>query len=448
MTTMTHGNIEHTARLKFLRITEETGALLRDFWKVAEPALSEVLDGFYHHLTSEPELARLVGNQAPRLKSAQRAHWERLFSGRFDEGYLQGVRSIGLVHKKIGLEPRWYIGGYAFVLCQLQALAVKAFHRQSAHLAKILAAVNVAVLLDIDIALSVYQEAILVEREERQRKIAAAIAEFDAHVDQALNTVTNAASLMQTNAQGVAANASEATRQATAAAAASEQASQNVQNVAGAADELAASIAEIGRQVSQAAAITRRAVDQADETNRSVQGLAAAAQKIGDVIALIQDIASQTNLLALNATIEAARAGESGKGFAVVAAEVKNLAAQTAKATEEIAEQVSAIQQATTESVGVIREIGSTIVSVNDIAAAIASAVEEQNGATREIARSVQEAAGGTHEVSSSIAGVTRSAGETGEKATAMLNAAANLNGQAGSLKKQVQAFFATIRAA
>jgi murein DD-endopeptidase MepM/ murein hydrolase activator NlpD len=186
-----------------------------------------------------------------------------------------------------------------------------------------------------------------------------------------------------------------------------------VQTVAAAAEELNASIAEIGRQVQSASTMAGGAVQQAEKTNQQVQGLAEAAQKIGDVVKLISDIAAQTNLLALNATIEAARAGDAGKGFAVVASEVKNLATQTAKATEEISQQIASIQAATGEAVGAIQGIGKTIVEINQVASSIAAAVEEQNASTREIARNVQETSAGTQEVSSNIDG--RDAGGGGD---------------------------------
>jgi methyl-accepting chemotaxis protein len=176
--------------------------------------------------------------------------------------------------------------------------------------------------------------------------------------------------------------------------------------------------------------------------------LAEAAQKIGDIVRLINDIAGQTNLLALNATIEAARAGEAGKGFAVVAAEVKSLANQTAKATDEIAAQITAIQGATQNAVGAIKGIGKTIAEINEIATGIASAVEEQGAATQEIARNVQQAAAGTQDVSSNIAGVTQAAGETGRSSAEVLAAAGDLSKHADVLRRQVDGFFQRIRSA
>ncbi|MBM3523830.1 MAG: chemotaxis protein, partial [Alphaproteobacteria bacterium] len=220
------------------------------------------------------------------------------------------------------------------------------------------------------------------------------------------------------------------------------------QTVAAASEELSASIAEIARLVSDSTTISAAGVKEATETNAKVEGLAAAAQKIGEVVKLISDIAAQTNLLALNATIEAARAGEAGKGFAVVAAEVKNLANQTARATDDIGQQISAIQGATGESVAAIQAIGRTIGKMSEIAAAVATAVTEQRGATQEIARNVQEASKGTNEVSENIGGVSQAAREAGEGAGAVMKASDGLARQGEELGRQVGAFLASIRAA
>jgi methyl-accepting chemotaxis protein len=218
--------------------------------------------------------------------------------------------------------------------------------------------------------------------------------------------------------------------------------------VAAAAEELTASIGEIGRQVAQSSKITSKAVDDAKRTDTIVRALAESAEKIGNVVGLITDVASQTNLLALNATIEAARAGDAGKGFAVVASEVKNLANQTGKATEEIDAQITHIQAATKEAVEAIRGISATIEEVSAISTTIAAAVEEQGAATAEIARNVQQTTQAAQEVTVGISGVSQAASETGEAAGHVLAAASDLSKQAEQLSGEVHTFVAGVRAA
>jgi len=271
---------------------------------------------------------------------------------------------------------------------------------------------------------------------------------FEASVSGVVQAVSSQASQMESAAQFMSTTAEETTKQASAVAAASEQSSANVQTVASATEELSSSVAEISRQVSHSSQITATAVSEASKANAMVQGLAGASSKIGEIVALINDIADQTNLLALNATIEAARAGEAGKGFAVVAAEVKNLATQTSKATEEIGAQINGVQGATQDAVCAIASISKTIGEIDQIANTIAAAVEEQGAATQEIARNVEEAAKGTQEVSSNIGGVTEAANGTGAAAGQVLTAARSLTGQSTQLKNVVQQFLAGVKAA
>jgi methyl-accepting chemotaxis protein len=229
---------------------------------------------------------------------------------------------------------------------------------------------------------------------------------------------------------------------------ASAQASDNVQTVAAAAEELSSSMNEINRRLAHASTVVGRAADNGQQSNAKVQSLAAAAQKIGEVVSLINEIASQTNLLALNATIEAARAGESGRGFAVVASEVKTLASQTAKATEDIRAQIAAVQAETSGAVEGIRSICATIQEVDEISAAIASAVGQQGAATQEIAQNVQQAAARTGDVSNNISGVTTGIAATGTAAREVLASAAGLARQSQALRSEVDRFLANIRAA
>jgi methyl-accepting chemotaxis protein len=286
------------------------------------------------------------------------------------------------------------------------------------------------------------------QREVRQRRVEALIGEFRTSVSQSLAAVGDNAARMDGTAKSLSGIAHAASSQATGAAAASEEASANVQNVAGAAEELSSSIREIGQQVENATTVVRKAAELSRNSNGEIEALAGAAQKIGDVVGLIQAIAAQTNLLALNATIEAARAGEAGRGFAVVASEVKSLATQTAKATEEIGQQIAAIQQSTEKSVASVRTITSTMQEVDGFTTAIAAAVEEQGAATEEISRNVQMAARGTEELTQNVSGVTGAIGETSRAAQDVLDASSQLGSQANALKHEVDRFLSEVAAA
>jgi methyl-accepting chemotaxis protein len=296
------------------------------------------------------------------------------------------------------------------------------------------------------------------ERETEQKNAEAAVerrtlmdrlaGEFQKVIGNIVGTVSSASSELATAATTLTETAETTQKLSTAVAAASEEASSNVQTVATATEEMASSIGEIGRQVQESSQIAGQAVAQARKTDDRIIKLAQAASRIGDVTQLITSIAEQTNLLALNATIEAARAGEAGKGFAVVAQEVKQLASQTAKATSEISGQIAEMQAATQESVAAIKEIGGTIARISDIAASIAAAVDQQGAATQEITRNVQQAAGGTAKVADNISEVSDGAAKTGTASAEVLAAAKALSGQSDRLKAEVDKFLATVRAA
>jgi methyl-accepting chemotaxis protein len=293
------------------------------------------------------------------------------------------------------------------------------------------------------------QDALKQQSETEKKDLMVQLADkFEQDVRASLDNLARSASGMRTTSQGLSTTASAASHQATTVAAAAQQATVNVQTVASATEELSSSVIEIGRQVTQSTVIAGKAVDEASHTNVTVQGLSAAATKIGDVVRLISDIASQTNLLALNATIEAARAGDAGRGFAVVAHEVKSLASQTAKATEEISTQVATMQSATADAVHAIESISGTISSINEIATTIASAVEQQGAATREIARNVHQAAQGTGQVSDNIVGVNQAAAETGDAADQVLRSAEDLSQHSAALRTEINRFLAGVRAA
>ena len=285
----------------------------------------------------------------------------------------------------------------------------------------------------------------IVERKSAMNRIAA---DFEKSIGGIVTGAASAASEMRRSAQTLSTIAKETTQQSASVAAAAQQATTNVQTVATAAEELSTSGQEISRKIAHSSSIAQGAVAQADRTNAMVEGLLKSTQKIGEVMSLIQNIAAQTNLLALNATIEAARAGEAGKGFAVVASEVKTLSTQTAKATEEITDQIEAIRNATGETAAAIREIGDTIGQIDQIATAVAAAIEKQDGSTKDIARSVRHAAQGTTGVMQNISGVTQASGKVEAAAELVLGSAADLASQSERLKHEVESFLATVRAA
>jgi len=272
--------------------------------------------------------------------------------------------------------------------------------------------------------------------------------EFDTAIRRTLSAVTAAAGHMTRTANTMSSIAEKTADRSTVVAAASTEASVNVQTVAAAAEELAKSIAEISQQVAQSTRVAAEAARRAERTNASIQSLVGAAHKVGEVVQLINDIASQTNLLALNATIEAARAGDAGRGFAVVASEVKSLATQTAMATDDIGAQIGGIQESTKQAVAAIMEIAGVIAQINQISGSVAAAIEEQGRATQEIARNATEAARGTTESSTNISGVMEAAGDTGTAANEVLDAAKEVAALSENLHAQVDGFLQKIRAA
>jgi methyl-accepting chemotaxis protein len=284
--------------------------------------------------------------------------------------------------------------------------------------------------------------------DERKRAMIGLAEKLDATVKRVLGSVEMSVKGLQEDAQAMTRIVGESSKQIVAVSTATQQASANVQTVAAASEELSASIAEISGQVTKSSTVARDAVGEIGQANQTMGSLLSSSEKIGDVIKLINDIAEQTNLLALNATIEAARAGEAGKGFAVVASEVKNLANQTSKATEEITGQISAMRGATGEVAKAMENVTDTIKQIDEISGSIAAAVEQQSAATREISGNAQQAARGTQEVSDNVSGVADAATQTGQAAERVLGATETLAEETSALAHEVEAFIAQVRSA
>jgi methyl-accepting chemotaxis protein len=443
-------------RLRFMAIDDDAQAALREIAPLVKEALPGILEAFYTHLRQWPQVAHLFPNSAAMTHAAQKQaeHWAVILRGDFGADYVASVRRIGQVHNRIGLEPRWYIAGYNFIGERVvKLLSHRAYTRngvrdpkqRQAECSRHISAFMRAAMLDMDFAISIYLEEGEADKKRAVRELAD---KFEASVGGIVHSVGSAATELEKTAQSMANIAEATTSKAIAVSAAAEQATANVGIVANTTVEMGKSVSEIASQVRTASRIASSAVVTARTTNDTISQLSRAAEKIGEVVSLISDIAAQTNLLALNATIESARAGEAGRGFAVVAAEVKTLAGQTAKATDEIGSQISAMQTIAKQSVEAITAIQATINEIDSVSAAINAAVEEQTATTREISRNTQEAAAGTQDVTRNITEVQRDASETGAAAGEVVGAASELGRQAEMLRAQVDQFLQSVRAA
>jgi len=439
-------------RLDFIGIDRATRDALRDLRPLIAKALPDLLDKFYAQLGKHA--ARQAADQAAirQAKQAQIDHWNVIANAKFDDAYAASVARIGQSNAKLGLEPRWTIAGYSLVVTGLtQAIESESangwFGSAAARDKKTLmqAAITRAAMLDMDLAIAVYLDAAKRDQTIAMRKMAD---DFESTVGRIINNVSTASHELEAAAGTLTKTAEKTQQLSNSAAQASTQVSANVQSVASASEEMTSSVHEIGRQVTASTGIAEEAVRQIEQTDIGISELSRTAERIGDVLKLITSIAAQTNLLALNATIEAARAGDAGRGFAVVASEVKALASQTAKATEDISQQIEGIQSATQSSVASIKRIGGTIKQISEIASGIAAAVEEQGTATGLISRNVQEVAGGTARVAGNIGDVSQGANATGAASAQVLSSAHALSQQSGQLKQELEKFLKNVRAA
>ena len=423
MASQTTTNFDREGRLRFAQVTEKTVQSMREFWSAMQPELPSILDGFYAHVGSEPALARLVGSQASHLKQAQGAHWQRLFSGAFDTAYFEGIYRIGLAHKKIGLEPRWYMAGYRYVMNRLVNLAVQKYRWSPKKMQDMIGAMNTAVMLDMELAITAYLDAIEAEKLQQEQVIIdsigfglEALAKGDlthrvtadlqgsfaklredfniasAKLEDSMKSVLAGTAGISSGAGEIAGAADDLSRR-------TEQQAASLEETAAALEQITATVKRTAENAKEAGSIVTTAKKAAEEGGRVVETAISAmgqiehsSKQITDIIGVIDEIAFQTNLLALNAGVEAARAGDAGKGFAVVASEVRALAQRSAEAAKEIktlikdsGSHVSSGVKLVGESGQALKNIVEQVISINSLVNEMAQAAHQQSTGIEEV---------------------------------------------------------------
>jgi methyl-accepting chemotaxis protein len=439
-------DLDRDNRLKAIELDDRMRSVLRECKPAVAAVIDDAIGESYRKILAFPDVQKAyAGMKMEEAVRAQRTHWlDDVFAANFTEEQLRNSIDLFTKRARQGLQLRWFFTFYTNMLRRMIAAVMPQYRRDPERLRFAVDVLTRVVMFEVELASAAYTQE---SQEQLSRVVNSTAGDFERDVSGVVGMVATSAARLTTTAQAMETVAKDTAKDAQTAAAAAQSTSTSIAMVATATGQLNASIREISGQVDRSSRIAESAVAKAEQTNRLIQGLADAVGKIGDVVKLINTIASQTNLLALNATIEAARAGDAGKGFAVVAGEVKNLANQTAKATDEISAQIAAVQTATKDAVVAIGEIGTVIVSMNEISATVASAVEQQGAATQEIARSVQSAAEGGEQVSQTIATVNALAGKTNGMAHDLTTAVGALAADTDQLSARVSHFLGKIRA-
>lgn len=441
-------------RLEFFGLNQSACAALNANQDIIRKALPQRLNEFASHVSNWPEAAAHFKTEdiKQRALSGQQKHWARIASGQFDQNYLKSSLMVGYTHNRIGLEPRWYIGGYATLTSGLVMSIIDevlknplSVNRDRALLKDVLNAMIRGIFLDMDLAISTYLEA---KDSDFNRYLGGLTDKLDTDMKGFLNQLSDASSSMIQCASHLDGLSRDGLSQAESMSAATERSSQSVQIVSAAAEELSASTQEINSQIARTTHIVQDAANQSRAARDSINCLKDAAGKINTVIQLITGITEQTNLLALNATIEAARAGDAGKGFAVVASEVKALANESGRASQEISELVRTIQSEVDRTVEVIEAVARTVAEVEEIATSVSSAVEQQSAATQEIVRSAMNAATGAKELSGIAVGVASNGNNSIKISNQVNTVAQDIESKTTTLREKLSAFVSSLQRA